>query len=306
MKQTTIFSRSILLSLLLSIFPTWTQQTISSVNAEVSVGDLVDKITILEIKTQRIKDETKLKNIRIELETLYATYKKNITDSPELTQLTDALRKVNETLWVLEDSTREKEAQQQFDAEFIQLARSVYLNNDERGRIKRDINRVAGSRIVEEKSYTEYRDNSKQPSGSTKATHVQAGATSVTTEVAVGELVDKITILEIKLDRITDEAKLKNIRAELETLYQAYTQIPYSEAMEQLKTQIRQANAKMWDIQDAIREKERTQTFDQEFINLARGNFYTNDARCRVKRAINELAGSRIMEEKVYTEYRKA
>ena len=127
------------------------------VTAEVSVGELVDKITILQIKTERITDEKKLRNVRTELATLLQTFGEHVTPSKELDTLMQELRTVNEELWDIEDDIREKEHKQEFDQEFIKIARSVYFTNDRRCAIKRAINELCGSRLVEEKSYTEYR-----------------------------------------------------------------------------------------------------------------------------------------------------
>jgi len=126
---------------------------------EVSIGELIDKITILEIKTERIQDKVKLHNIHKELYTLkdvFGTYvnKKNCTN--QLFSLIQELKSTNETLWSIEDNIREKEAHKEFDTQFIELARSVYFTNDERGRIKRAINDLLGSRLVEEKLYKSY------------------------------------------------------------------------------------------------------------------------------------------------------
>lgn len=127
----------------------------ASVFAEISAGDLVDKITILLIKKERINNPTKLKNVETELQALQETFS-NLQQSPELIELMQQLKGVNVKMWELEDEIRLKELESKFDAEFIELARSVYLTNDERCRIKRVINELCGSRLIEEKSYTEY------------------------------------------------------------------------------------------------------------------------------------------------------
>lgn len=117
-------------------------------NAPVSVGEVLDKISILEIKSERIADTDKLKNVRTELEHLLVIAKdhRHPTLEPEL-------KKVNEALWDIEDRIRIKERLQKFDEEFIKLARSVYITNDRRAQIKRAINEATGSELVEEKSY---------------------------------------------------------------------------------------------------------------------------------------------------------
>ena len=121
---------------------------------EISNGELVDKITILAIKLVKIKSEEKLKNIRKEYELLTAEMiKLNINeDTPEYKELLA----INNKLWQIEDDIRLKEANQQFDDEFIQLARSVYFTNDERSKVKRRINELTGSDLYEEKEYAKY------------------------------------------------------------------------------------------------------------------------------------------------------
>lgn len=126
------------------------------VTAEIAIGELIDKMTILEIKTERIQDEEKLYNIYTELDSLQKTFDQWIDIHPELETLIAQLKAANEALWVTEDLIRDKEREKLFDNEFIQLARKVYLQNDERCRIKRKINELLGSRLVEEKSYKPY------------------------------------------------------------------------------------------------------------------------------------------------------
>lgn len=126
------------------------------VTAEVPTGELIDKMTILEIKTERIKDEKKLENIWRELRSLRKTFDTTIAQTPELEQLIQELKSANEALWTTEDLIRDKEREKSFDNEFILLARSVYIQNDERCRAKREINELLGSRLMEEKSYKPY------------------------------------------------------------------------------------------------------------------------------------------------------
>jgi hypothetical protein len=123
----------------------------------VSPGELVDKITILRIKAARIGDAQKLHNVRVELDALESTWRN--CGAPISTVADDeaALQKVNEALWDIEDRIRDKERDRLFDAEFIELARAVYVTNDERAAIKKRINLALGSRLVEEKSYAQYR-----------------------------------------------------------------------------------------------------------------------------------------------------
>ena len=119
---------------------------------EISIGELVDKITILQIKEKRIQDESKLSNVTSELCFLLDSF--DITTIPN--ELYTSLKDVNLKLWDIEDDIRIKEKNQEFDDEFIQLARSVYVVNDERANLKKEINIAMGSRFVEEKSYEEY------------------------------------------------------------------------------------------------------------------------------------------------------
>jgi len=126
------------------------------VTAEISCGELVDKITILTIKTQRIADQEKLKNIYTELYSLLQTYLDSIGNLPEVKNLQEQLQKINEMLWDIEDALRIKERNHEFDTEFIQLARNVYLTNDQRCEIKKKIDLLLGSHITEEKSYEKY------------------------------------------------------------------------------------------------------------------------------------------------------
>ena len=127
----------------------------------VSPGELLDKITILRIKAARIADPTKLANVRLELDLLERTWRESGCAEAVLPGDERALHQVNERLWDIEDRIRAKESTQSFDAEFIELARAVYLANDERAAIKRRINVALGSRIVEEKSYVAYRPGAK-------------------------------------------------------------------------------------------------------------------------------------------------
>lgn len=122
----------------------------------ISPGELLDKITILRIKSARMTDAAKLANVRVELAELEKTWKDAIGAAGDVTEDERALQAVNERLWVIEDDIRDKERDRAFDARFIELARAVYIENDERAAIKKRINVKLGSRIVEEKSYKGY------------------------------------------------------------------------------------------------------------------------------------------------------
>ena len=127
-----------------------------SILTEISLGEFLDKLTILRIKAERIKDPAKLHNINSELGRLEQQWRQAPQNGADVNDELEQLRSVNEVLWEIEDDIREKEARGEFDAQFIELARSVYLNNDRRARLKNIINRKLGSALVEEKSYTEY------------------------------------------------------------------------------------------------------------------------------------------------------
>ncbi|TXI26810.1 MAG: hypothetical protein E6Q64_07880 [Ottowia sp.] len=132
----------------------------SEILVPVSFGELLDKIAILQIKSERMLDEAKLANVRKELSALEHTWMQHPAAGGDITQLRAQLKAVNERLWVIEDDIRIKEKAQAFDAEFIRLARSVYFENDERARVKKAINLALGSAYVEEKSYQDYRADS--------------------------------------------------------------------------------------------------------------------------------------------------
>ena len=124
--------------------------------AEISVGELLDKISILEIKQKNIKDEQKIKIISKELESLNCTLEKDVHITDEIKSLYEDLKKINIKLWNIEDGKRDCERNGDFGEKFIQLARSVYIENDQRARIKNKINKISGSNISEIKSYDEY------------------------------------------------------------------------------------------------------------------------------------------------------
>ncbi|HTN33708.1 MAG TPA: DUF6165 family protein [Marinobacter sp.] len=126
------------------------------IKVPVSFGEVLDKITILEIKSERIKDEAKLKNVRLELEELSKTWDEAVQKQDVITDLHKQLKAINEELWVIEDDIRNEEADQNFGPKFIELARAVYVTNDKRAAIKKEVNLALGSRFVEEKSYQDY------------------------------------------------------------------------------------------------------------------------------------------------------
>lgn len=121
-----------------------------------SVGEVLDKITILEIKSERIGDADKLKNIHNELNALRPLVDGEPFNSDEITALFAELKSINEELWVIEDDIREQEGKRDFGQRFIDLARAVYVTNDRRADVKKRINLATGSDLVEEKSYEDY------------------------------------------------------------------------------------------------------------------------------------------------------
>jgi hypothetical protein len=125
------------------------------ISTPVSLGELVDKISILHIKNNNIKDEEKLKLIREELELLNQTLNKHIKNN-DIQNYLDSLIEINSKLWVIEDDVRDCERKKKFDQTFIDLARSVYFTNDKRSEVKLEINKKFGSKIIEVKSYEEY------------------------------------------------------------------------------------------------------------------------------------------------------
>ena len=129
----------------------------SEILVPVSFGELLDKIAILQIKSERMSDPVKLVNVRNELAVLDRTWAAHAASKTDITDLRARLKAVNERLWVIEDDIRDKEAAQAFDARFIERARSVYCQTDGRARLKKEINLALGSSYVEEKSYADYR-----------------------------------------------------------------------------------------------------------------------------------------------------
>ncbi len=127
-----------------------------TLSVEISPGELIDKITILAIKLERIDDESKLANVRIEYDTLTKVRDQAIEATEELAGLTQELKAINETLWQIEDDIRDCERAGDFGPAFVKLARAVYVTNDNRMSVKRRINDYLGSRLVEEKSYAAY------------------------------------------------------------------------------------------------------------------------------------------------------
>ena len=122
----------------------------------ISWGELFDKLTILQIKLENLQDKNALKNVKIEYDELFKIFNNNFLEDDNAIRLLADLKNINKILWNIEDDIRDKERHKTFDEEFIELARSVYITNDERSRIKRNINNTFGSQFIEEKSYSDY------------------------------------------------------------------------------------------------------------------------------------------------------
>ncbi len=131
------------------------EHNLFKMNIEVSHGEIVDKLTILQIKKENITDSTKLDNIIKEYDYLLSVVENDLKISTESSEYLELLS-INKELWVIEDDIREKERQKEFDEDFIKLARAVYYTNDVRAKIKKEINLKYGSGFVEEKSYSQY------------------------------------------------------------------------------------------------------------------------------------------------------
>jgi hypothetical protein len=126
------------------------------IKVPISPGELIDKLTILEIKSANMRDAAKLANVNIELKLLQETWRSSAFANANIDAEWTLLREINKKLWDIEDLIRDKEREKKFDQEFIELARAVYFTNDERAAVKKQINTKLGSKIVEEKSYAAY------------------------------------------------------------------------------------------------------------------------------------------------------
>lgn len=122
----------------------------------ISPGELLDKITILRIKSERIRDAEKLTNVQKELKMLDSIWSENVEEDDTIRHLTEELTSINTSLWEIEDDIRDEERQRRFGERFIELARSVYITNDRRADAKKRINQHLGASIIEEKSYQDY------------------------------------------------------------------------------------------------------------------------------------------------------
>ena len=127
-----------------------------NIHVPVSPGEVLDKITILEIKSERMSDPEKVANVKVELALLQKTWADSVSEDGVIKDLHAQLKEINEALWEIEDDIRDKERAGEFDERFVELARSVYFTNDRRSKIKKDLNLHLGSEIIEEKSYQDY------------------------------------------------------------------------------------------------------------------------------------------------------
>jgi len=126
------------------------------IHVPVSPGEVLDKITILEIKSERMADAEKVANVKRELELLQASWLEHVNEDETVHRIHAELKAINEELWEIEDDIRDKEKAREFDEVFIALARAVYVTNDKRANAKKELNVYLGSEIVEEKSYQDY------------------------------------------------------------------------------------------------------------------------------------------------------
>lgn len=140
----------------------WIATMTDVMTVPVSFGEVLDKITILEIKSERIADPEKLQNIRRELDELHRVWNSTLPDPERVSDQRRALKAINEELWEIEDGIREQESAGDFGERFVELARSVYITNDRRAAVKKEINLALGSLLVEEKSYRDYTRGSGQ------------------------------------------------------------------------------------------------------------------------------------------------
>ena len=127
------------------------------IQVPVSPGEVLDKITILEIKSERMTDPDKVANVQRELELLRDSWQQSVKDDETVRRIHGKLKSINEALWEIEDDIRDKERAREFDERFVELARSVYVTNDQRANAKKELNVYLGSEIVEEKSYQDYK-----------------------------------------------------------------------------------------------------------------------------------------------------
>jgi len=272
--------------------------------APLALGEFFDKITILVIKRENINDPQKRINIDKEYKLLTKIYVEKIAHSEELQDLIENLTEVNKALWRLEDLTRDKERNKEFDDEFKQWVKEILQNNDTRFKIKRAINMTLDSPLIEEKSYEETLAQEIETDVKIPTHATSSNIPLISIPISLADLVDRITILQIKLERIEDPEKRVNIRNEYETLSAIFNQaIESSAELDNLYAQLLEANKRAWDIHDLIRKKALADELDEDFVELGRGVYHANDARVRAKQAINKLFNSALVDEKLYASY---
>ena len=216
---------------------------------EVSVGELLDKLTILEIKKDKIKDAEKLKFINFEYDSLKEQYDKNVKVDEKIKNLFSELKEINAKLWDIEDNKRQCEKDSKFDDHFILLSREIHFLNDKRASIKLEINNHTGSKIK-------------------------------------------------------DSEKLKFINLEYDSLKEQYDKnVKVDDKIKNLFSELKEINAKLWDIEDNKRKCEKDSKFDDHFILLSREVHFLNDKRANIKLEVNNHTGSKIKEIKEYTKY---
>jgi hypothetical protein len=275
-------------------------ETTSVIVAETSIGDIVDKMLVLRIKQERIQDPTKLAHIYEELKLLQSVYETNVQQSNKINDLITQLSQTNKNLWNLEDAARLKEQQKCFDQEFINIVIAILDNNDRRAHIKRTINLITHSHIVEEKSYTGPIESSIEDCDKMSS----KPPISLLIPIPFGDLADRITILLIKKEHINDTSQQEHIITEYRILNERLEKsLAHSDVFDTLFDALLKANQQLWDIQNRLRTKKQQGNFDKEFISLARSVYFVNDQRCAAKKQINVLCGSKLIEEKYYTPY---
>ena len=292
LKEITMKQTFLLFPLLISILCTFENQANNctkhvEIIAPLPFGELLDKITILVIKREKINDTQKRVNIDKEYELLIKIYTEQLPHTTELHNLIEELFDVNKVLWDLEDLTRAKEHNNDFDEEFKQLVMSIIDHNDKRFKIKRALNILLSSPLVEEKSYENMLGTDITPNESVKTSKK---ASIICIPISLADLLDRISILEIKQANITNPEKLTHVKHEYETLTTIYNNaLESSDILDQPYLELLAANKKMWDIQDCIRNKIHKNELDQEFTEIGRSVYYANDERVKVKKNINTL-----------------
>ncbi len=287
-----------------SAVPSTSSQKKIEIFAPLAMGEFFDKLTILMIKREKILDNEKRINVEKEYSLLKDIYEKKIASSAQLDKLIDELLHVNRELWNLEDLTREKEHIKSFDNEFKQFVKSILENNDRRFKIKRAINLLLGSSLVEEKSYKKTLAHEQKYDVSILKSDEPPQNSLISVPISLADLLDRISILTLKLENIREPKKRANVLHEYEILTKLLREnIEECTALKQYYNELLSANSRMWDIQNAMRNKALDEDYDEAFIELGRETYFTNDERIRIKKLINTLFNSALVEEKLYMHY---